>query len=196
MLLFPTPLDPADVNDCTTGSVTDGFLSWTFFSGITTPGDWVIVVLEADDQLEVVVGVAVGPLDVGDTLHCTALLPVVETRPRTIRLLTMLVFGVLCFLVTTVCLVSGEMSSTLSAWDESTASSIMRSWVSSQNIKWSSQDFPTWGRVRGRVVPGQNGGQDPLIHRSPLSLTTWGGFICYPSSCARSLEREFSGNET
>ena len=75
-----------------------------------------------------------GPLvlDVGDTahlrsasvytLHCTALLPVVDTRPRTIQSLALLVFGVLCFLVTTtVCLVSGETSSTLSARDESTA---------------------------------------------------------------------------
>ena len=73
-----------------------------------------------------------GPLvlDVGDTAHlrstsvyilCTALLPVVDTRPRTIQSLALLVFGVLCFLVTTVCLVSGETSSTLSARDESTA---------------------------------------------------------------------------
>ena len=75
-----------------------------------------------------------GPLvlEVGDTahlrsasvytLHCTALLPVVDTRPKTIQSLVLLVFGVLCFLVTTtVCLVSGETSSTLSARDESTA---------------------------------------------------------------------------
>ena len=54
-------------------------------------------------------------------LHCTALLPVVDTRPKTIQSLALLVFGVLCFLVTTVCLVSGETSSTLSARDKSTA---------------------------------------------------------------------------
>ena len=66
-------------------------------------------------------GFSLGSTKFLDALHCTALLPVVDTRPRTIQSLALLVFGVLCFLVTTVCLVSGETSSTLSARDESTA---------------------------------------------------------------------------
>ena len=87
-----------------------------------------------------------GPLvlDVGDTAHlrsasvyilCTALLPVVDTRPRTIQSLALLVFGVLCFLVTTVCLVSGETSSTLSARDESTANYDVAVELVHKNIK-------------------------------------------------------------